>query len=60
MKTIDELKEMYMKLGESEKIATRHAKQAYQLQNPEGLMHSYAEGSKIKARATAKAYNNLR
>lgn len=60
MKTVEELKAMYIALGEKEKVAERHARSAYALQNPEALMHSYAEGSKIKARTTAKAYNNLR
>ena len=57
---MEQLVELYKAMGESDKIAKRHAQSAYALQNPEKLMHSYAEGSKIKARTTAKAYNNLR
>ena len=60
MYTMEQLIAMYKAMGESDKVAERHARSAYAMQNPEGLMHSYAEGSKIKARATAKAYNNLR
>lgn len=60
MYTMEQLVELYKAMGESDKIAKRHAQSAYALQNPEKLMHSYAEGSKIKARTTAKAYNNLR
>lgn len=60
MKTVEELKAMYMALGEKEKVAERHARSAYAMQNPEALIHAYAEGSKIKQRATARQYNNLR
>lgn len=60
MKTMEQLIAMYEALGESKRVATRHAKEAYALQNPEGLMNAYAEGSKIKQRATARQYNNLR
>jgi hypothetical protein len=60
MYTYDELVNMYKALGESQKMAERHARQAMELQKPEALLESYAQGSKIKARATAKAYNNLR
>ncbi len=59
MYTYDELVNMYKALGESQKAAERHAKSAMALQNSEALMHSYAEGSKIKVRQTARQYNNL-
>ena len=59
MKTIEELKAMYIALGEKEKVAERHARSAYALQNSEGLMASYAEGSKIKQRQERRGYNNL-
>jgi len=59
MKTVEELKAMYIALGEKEKVAERHARSAYQMQNPEGLMAAYARGSQIKARQEAKHYNNL-
>lgn len=60
MKTMEQLIAMYEALGESKRVATRHAKEAYALQNPEGLMAAYARGSQIKVRQQAKAYNNMR
>jgi len=59
MKTMEELKEMYKALGESDKMAERHARSAYSLQNPEGLMAAYAKGSQIKTRQERRGYNNL-
>ena len=59
MYTMEQLIAMYKAMGESDKSATRHAKQAYALQNSEGLMASYAEGSKIKQRQERRGYNNL-
>lgn len=57
--TYEEIKAFYISIGESEKAASRHAKQAMQLQNSEALMESYKKGSQIKVRQEAKAYNNL-
>ena len=59
MYTYDQLVAMYIGLGESRKSAERHAKQAMQLQNSEGLMNAYAKGSQIKQRESRKGYNNL-
>ena len=59
MKTFEEIKAMYMALGESEKIATRHAHAAVRMQNSEALLDSYRRGSQIKQRESRKAYNNL-
>lgn len=60
MKTYEEIKAFYMSIGESEKAATRHAKQAMQLQNSEALMESYRKGSQIKVRQEAAKFNNMR
>lgn len=60
MYTYEQLVVMYKGLGESQKSAERHARQAMQLQNSEALMNAYAKGSQIKVRQQAKAYNNMR
>lgn len=57
--TYEEIKAFYISIGESEKSASRHAKQAMALQNSEALMESYRKGSQIKVRQEAKSYNNL-
>jgi NACalpha-BTF3-like transcription factor len=60
MKTMEQLIAMYEALGESKRVATRHAKEAYALQNPEALMESYRKGSQIKVRQEAAKFNNMR
>lgn len=59
MYTMEQLVELYKAMGESDKMAKRHAQSAVKMQNSEALMHSYAEGSKIKVRQQAAKYNNL-
>lgn len=60
MYTYDQLVAMYIGLGESRKNAEKHARQAMQLQNSEGLMDSYRKGSQIKTRTEARKFNNMR
>lgn len=59
MYTYEQLVVMYKGLGESQKAAERHARQAMQLQNSEALMESYKKGSQIKVRQEAAKFNNL-